>query len=212
MLLGQIVAISFATNLFLLALILSPPAPPAPSTTTPNKRRWLGIWIVNFAAIIATEFPAYLLADETYWQRHGFFTVLMIPHCALLVLPFARAILPSKYLREDDVEFMEGAYKYLWGATFVGGALVWWRITGLAYNYSGVSGIVNALLEHPAVSSVGFDVVFCWISWFTWWRLQKRGLGDVLKIEKASDDADWEGVGLTTTVAAQDDGDAIRRR
>ena len=107
MLIGQIVAISFATNLFILALLLSPPAPPPPSTTAVHRKRWLGPWLANLLAIIATEYPAYLLADDDYWHNKKFMIVLLIPHLALLVLPFARAILPAQYFRDEDVELTE---------------------------------------------------------------------------------------------------------
>jgi len=29
-------------------------------------------------------------------------------------------------------------------------------------------GIFEALYEHPAVSSVGWDVIMCWVSWCMW--------------------------------------------
>jgi hypothetical protein len=211
MVIGQIVAISFATNLFLIALLLSPPAPPAPSTGASNRKRWLGPWLINFAAVIATEFPAYLLADDAYWHHKNFLPVLLIPHLALLVLPSIRAIVPAQYFRDDDVEFTEGLYKYLWGATFFGGGLLWWKVTGLAYSYSGIIGIVNAILEHPAVSSVGFDVIFCWITWFLWWRLQRQGVEGPIVLEKEEYES-WDGVGSATTAAGGLDGGAVRRR
>lgn len=183
MLIGQIVAVSFATNLFLLALLLSPPAQSLAPTNSPTKRRWFGSWLINFAAIIATLYPAYLLADDEYWHSSSFMVVLLIPHVALLILPFSRAIVPHKYFKNDDVRFAEGLYKYLWTATILGGAICWLRVTGLAYNYGGVEGIARALFEHPAVSSVGFDTIWCWISWFMWWRVQ-RGLEGWNGVEK----------------------------
>jgi hypothetical protein len=209
MVIGQIVAISFATNLFLIALLLSPPAPPPPSTSAPRRNRWLGPWIINFLAIIATEWPAYLLADDEYWHAKSFLPVLLIPHLALLVLPFMRLIIPAQYFR-DDVEFMEGMYKYLWGTTIFAGALLFWKVTGLAWSYGGIVGMINAILEHPAVSSVGFDVVFCWITWFTWWRIQKNADEDDVPYVKGSSDG-WTGVGSTTTVGVGEDAEMKRR-
>ena len=32
----------------------------------------------------------------------------------------------------------------------------------------GIRGIFEALYEHPAVSSVGWDVVLCGVSWCMW--------------------------------------------
>lgn len=183
MLIGQIVAISFATNLFLLALLLSPPVQPPTSNTAPAKQRWSWPWLINFAAVIATVYPAYLLADEEYWHSASFMIVLMIPHVALLVLPTVRALVPQKYFKDDDARSADGLYKYLWMATILGGAFCWCRVTILAYNYGGIEGIARGLFEHAAVSSVGWDTIWCWVSWFMWWRVQ-RGLDGLNSVEE----------------------------
>ncbi|KAF2749673.1 hypothetical protein M011DRAFT_438904 [Sporormia fimetaria CBS 119925] len=211
MVIGQIVAISFATNLFLIALLLSPPAPPAPSMGGAHKRKLMGPWVINFIAIFATLFPAYLLADESYWHHKSFLPVLLIPHLALLVLPLSRAILPSKYFREDDVGFMENLYKYLWGATIFGGALLFWRVTSLAYGYSGFWGTLSTLLEHPAVSSVGFDTVFCWVTWICWWMVQSKGIEGPEGFVKEHQDS-WDNVGATSTTTTTEVDATVRRR
>jgi hypothetical protein len=139
--------------------------------------------------------------------------VLLVAHLALLVLPFLRLIIPAGYFRDDDVEFMEGMYKYLWGGTIFGGALLYWKVSSLAYNYGGIVGMINALLEHPAVSSVGFDVIFCWVTWFMWWKINRTAPeeDDDGAFEKANDDG-WTGVGSTTTVGVGDEGHVTRRR
>lgn len=208
MVIGQIASISFATNLLQLALLLSPPAPPPPSTSGTNKRKWLGPWLINLISILATLVAAYSLVDEHYWWDKKHAPVVVIPHVALLVLPFARGLLPSRFFKEDDVEFSRGMYKYLWGATIFGELLVFWKISGLAYNFSGLVGMFNALLEHPAVSTVGVDVIFCYISWFVWWRIQKRGVEGPTVLEKENDKS-W-GSGTTVTVA--DDSATLMKR
>jgi hypothetical protein len=208
MLLGQIVAISFATNLFILSLILSPPEQPPPSGA--QRSKWLGPWILSFLGIIASEYPAYLLADQHYWDGTHFLPVLMIPHIALMVLPTLRGILPARFFNDDDPEFTDGVYKVLWGTTLFGGGLLFLKITAAAYDYSGLYGMNSALLEHPAVSSVGFDVIFCWVSWAMWWRVQKLGV-EGATWEDDKDEADWVGAGSGTTVATGDGG-AVRRR
>lgn len=214
MLLGQVVAISFATNLYLLSLLLSPPAPPPPSSTGIYRRRWLGPWLINLLVIVFTEGPAYLLADEHYWYHQtDFMPMLLTPHIALLVLPFLRAILPTKYFTDSNVEFAGTVYRYLWVATLFGGGLLFVRITGLSYNYSGFRGIWDALLESPAVSSVAFDVIFCWITWITWWRIQKQTGGNVLEAEKQEVQEDeWVGAGSGRAAQVADGDGAVRRR
>ena len=100
MLLGQIVAISFATNLFLLTLLFSP-APPVAKPAA-GSQRWIGPWLLNLFSIFATAYPAMQLADEHYWYHPThFMPMLMAPHVALMLLPVARALVPARYLSED---------------------------------------------------------------------------------------------------------------
>ncbi|KAL6708968.1 hypothetical protein ACN47E_002095 [Coniothyrium glycines] len=174
MLLGQIVAISFATNLFFLTLLFTPPIRSQP-TSALQQRTWLGPWLINLVAILATAYPAMLLADEHYWHHPtAFMPVLLAPHVALLLLPLARIVIPEKYLVES-VPFVNKVYTYLW-ALVLGNAslmLAWTTVT--AYSYGGFQSVIHALHEHPAVSSVGYDVIFCWISWLSWFMTEGVG-------------------------------------
>jgi hypothetical protein len=173
MLLGQIVAISFATNLFLLTLILSPPAP-GPSSSGSRRQTWLGPWLLNLFAIFATAYPAMQLADEHYWHHPThFMPVLMAPHIALMLLPIARAVVPAAYFNED-IHFTDKVYNCMWALVLGNAGLMLAWTTATAYAYSGFVGIQSALLEHPAVSSVGFDVIFCWITWACWYATQSK--------------------------------------
>lgn len=171
MLLGQIVAISFATNLFLLTLLLSPPAPAA--TSKPRRQSWIGPWLLNLFSIFATAYPAMQLADEHYWHHPThFMPMLLAPHIALMLLPIARAIVPTEYLIED-IQFTYKVYNYMRALVLGNAGLMLAWTTATAYHYSGLVGIQSALLEHPAVSSVGFDVIFCWITWTCWYLTQR---------------------------------------
>lgn len=212
MLLGQVVAISFATNLFLLAVLLSPPPPPAPSSTGIYRRKWLGLWLVNLLTVVATVLPAYYLGTEDYWHTPEFMTVLLVPHVALLILPFARALLPTKYFTDDNVEFSEGIYTYLWSMTIVGGVLLGLKTTVATYNFNGLQGIWHALFEHPAVSSVGFDAIFCWITWAVWWKTQAQDSANVLGDERENKEGEWVGAGSGTAALGGDVRSEVRRR
>jgi len=173
MLLGQIVAISFATNLFMLTLLLSPPAP-APSSYGSRRQAWLGPWLLNLFAIFATAYPAMQLADEHYWHHPThFMPVLMAPHIALMLLPVARAVVPASFFIED-IQFTDKVYSYMWALVLGNAGLMLAWTTATAYAYGGFVGIQSALLEHPAVSSVGFDVIFCWITWACWYWTQPK--------------------------------------
>ncbi|KAF2830771.1 hypothetical protein CC86DRAFT_343779 [Ophiobolus disseminans] len=213
MLLGQIVAISFATNLFLLTLILSPPSPPPPSTSAVQRPKWLGPWLLNLGAVFTTVIPAYLLADEHYWHHSSdFMPVLLTPHIGLLVLPFVRAFVPAKYFLDNDVAFNDQVYSYMWVLTFVNAGIMLLRTTWLAVSYGGFQGIQSALLEHPAVSSVAFDVVFCWITWFCWNRTQGSAIGSVAResIDRVKETFEDDGAGIAIKSNGFDG--SVRRR
>lgn len=213
MLLGQIVAISFATNLFFLTLLLSPPVPSPPSSTGFNRQKWLGPWLLNLFAILATAYPALLLADEHYWHHPtAFMPVLLAPHVALLVLPLARAILPTRYFNDNDVAFSDKVHNYMWALVLGNAGLMLARTTATAYAYSGFRGILDALLEHPAVSSVGFDVIFCWITWICWYRTQSTTAEDDVKETAASSHSGYTNDGSGIAVGASGYDGSVRRR
>jgi hypothetical protein len=183
MLLGQIVAISFATNLYFLTLLLSAAQQTAPATSknsapeatrsAPGSKRntWLGWWLVDGISTLTVTSAAELLSRETYWHGPGFMPVLMLLHVVLLIVPTARAILPARFFPEGEPRTVNKIYSSLLTFTFyfVGRLAV---TTYKAYVAGTLGEILSTLLEHPAVSSVGFDVIFCWISWLCWWQTQ----------------------------------------
>lgn len=199
MLLGQIVAISFATNLFLLTLLLSPSVTPPSASTPVYQGGWLSPWILNLLSIFATAIPAFLLASEHYWHHSSdFLPMLLVPHIALMVLPCARAFIPSKCFADGNTVFNKKAYNYMWALTLGNAILMLLKTSWTAYTYNGFHGIRTALLEHPAVSSVGFDVVFCWITWFCWLQTQNAQAASVPKesISRLNDTFEDDGAGI----------------
>jgi hypothetical protein len=213
MLLGQLVAVSFATNLYLLTILLTPPPPPPPSPKSTHQGQWLGPWLINLLSVVLTIYPAYQLADEHYWyHQKDFMPMVLTPHIALLIMPLLRAVVPRKYLSDSSVGFAGTAYRCLWAANGFGGALLLTRITVLAHGYSGAGGIWRQLWEHPAVSSVAFDVIFCWITWATWWALQAQIVGDRSTINvKVEHHSEGTGIGSGRTDAVPEK-DSLRRR
>lgn len=190
MLLGQIVAVSFATNLFFLTLLLSPrqqhsesptsarstlktPAPEIPDpASVSNNRKWLGPWLIDALAVLQASLTVTCLAFDKYQNgASGALQILLLPHVALLILPIARTMLPERFLPLGDAKSVDKFYSYLWSWIFTAvGNLAW--ITYKAYTAGGIHCIPKALFEHPAVSSVGFDTIFCWLSWICWWQIQ----------------------------------------
>lgn len=93
----------------------------------------------------------------------------------------ARVLVPEKYFPENEVAFDDKTSGYMWALTMGNAALMLLKTTYAAVSYGGFQGIWNSLLEHPAVSSVGFDVVFCWITWICWYSTQGEGVSSVAK-------------------------------
>jgi hypothetical protein len=171
MLLGQIVAISFATNLFLLTLLVSPP-PPSTSSTKISRRRWLGPWLIDLVAVMTTLGSVVVLGDDTYWSRPGLFmSTLMAPHVVLLAPPLAHALLPATFFVYDDMDFVDNAYDYMRHLVMIAGTGYVQAATYKFFSIVGVETICSALFEHPAVSSVGFDAIFCCATWLCWWAV-----------------------------------------
>jgi hypothetical protein len=213
MLLGQIVAISFATNLYLLTLLLTPPPPPFSSSTGIHRRKWLGPGLINLLSIIFTIWPAYQLANEHYWYHQTeFMPMLLTPHVALLVMPLLRAVVPHWYLSDLDAEILGTVHKFLWAANSFGGGLLFIRVTAMAYRFSGPRGIWQQLWEHPAVSSVAFDAIFCWITWSIWRAIQTRTFSATPAIKDDEKEGAWTGAASGRAEAVPSGDGAIRRR
>jgi hypothetical protein len=177
MLLGQVVAISFATNLFLLAVILNPSHPfaPKPSNSKAKKHRnsvgHLGPWLPNALPVLAIvgSLSGLLLENPVFHRPSWFMPLLLIPHITLLILPILHAVIPQKSEYTNDVQDVYDTWP---NAVLGGGGLVFIKTTVEALVAVGPGGIARALYEHPAVSSVGWDVIFCWVTWICWMRIQ----------------------------------------
>ncbi|KAL5397359.1 hypothetical protein PMIN06_005573 [Paraphaeosphaeria minitans] len=213
MLLGQIISVSFATNLYLLTLLLTPPLPPRSSFAGMYRRQWLGPWLVNLLVVVFTIWPAYQLADEHYWYHQTeFMPMLLMPHIALLVMPLLRALIPQKYLSDSNVDFAGPVYKFLWAANNFGAGLLFTRVTALAYNFSGPRGIWQQLWEHPAVSSVAFDVILCWVTWSTWWAFQTRNTSGTPAVGEEEKKGESAATGSGRAHVVPETGSEMRRR
>lgn len=138
--------------------------------------------------------------------------MLLTPHIALLVLPFVRALVPARYFPDNDVAFNDKVYGYMWALTFGNAALMLLRMTYMAVSYGGFQGIQSALLEHPAVGSVGFDAIFCWVTWICWNRTQGSAIGSVARdsIERVKKTFEDDGAGIA--IKSNGFGGDVRRR
>ncbi|KAK4663643.1 hypothetical protein QC763_610200 [Podospora pseudopauciseta] len=161
MLLGQIVAISFASNLFFLAVLahdVKDEKKPAQSKQKPSSRTSdILILVVNLAVTL------FLFGnlDSPY-----FLSLLLAPH-VLAFVPLLRdgissGSTESSQLREPSKVLQFGILAAVLAAGTsqpIASGETW-------------KSILDTLYEHPAVSSVGWDVICCWVSYTVWFLVR----------------------------------------
>tara|TARA_R110002003_G_scaffold1926_10_gene23779 strand:+ start:7727 stop:8092 length:366 start_codon:yes stop_codon:yes gene_type:complete len=121
-------------------------------------------------------------------------------------------MVPARYFPDNDVAFNDKVYGYMWALTLGNAGLMLLKTTFTAVSYGGWQGIQSALLEHPAVSSVGFDVIFCWVTWACWYRMQCGGVESVTResIDRVRDTFSEDAAGISIKSNGFDG--AVRRR
>lgn len=160
-LLGHVVAVSFAANMSFLAILCS--AAPGEATseeeeeTKGRSRPKVGSafpshTIVLFATLLwATSIPSAVGGP-------GFLAFLLGPHLLAFAPLVLNEILLSRALADPSG---------WWKAS----SMVWVlavAMKGLLDEGKGLRVAWSALYEHPAVSSVGWDVMCCWLSFGRW--------------------------------------------
>lgn len=167
MLLGQVVAISVASNLFYLAVTASPIRPsskrPAPDTVP----------FVLWTSVILSLGTVFLIPHSI--ENDYFLLDLLVMH-ALLVIPLVapRSLLSSRFLRMR----VGTLYTLLAIVTLVPRARTITSMLnsvpfdadrGPLEHYLGVArALWETLHSHPAQSSIGYDVIWTTISFFMW--------------------------------------------
>ncbi|KAF6808835.1 hypothetical protein CSOJ01_07303 [Colletotrichum sojae] len=148
-LLGQVVAISFAANLSFLAVLCSE-LPDRKRAAAPSALSWHTVLLFG-NLLWAMSIPAAI-------GRPGFMLLLLGPHLLAFAPLLLDKIFPARTLGEPT---------WFWKAA----SMAW----VLAVAFKGVSDekvafevVLRTLYEHPAVSSVGWDVICCWISFGAW--------------------------------------------
>jgi hypothetical protein len=158
MLLGQIVAISFASNLFNIVVACSPQQAPSPAQSQKKTGRWTSTLLIF---CLALNFVCIYLVPFTYRTPY-FLLTLGIPHILLFV--------PLYVLGDQKMQRFGSYASWAIMAVVVG---LFAKATQSAYATEVKSGaFARTLFEHPAVSSVGWDVIFCHITIATMLRLE----------------------------------------
>ena len=164
MLLGQVVAISVAANLFYLALALSPD----PKQEEKLTRRRNTVPLVLWSSILFSLSTVYLVPTSI---EQGYFLSNLLTMHVLLVIPLAA---PDTLL--STTVFRMRA-RTLYGLIALASILPRVRtvstvFASLPIETRHVPGAVTALWEtlhsHPAQSSIGWDVVWTTASFFIW--------------------------------------------
>jgi hypothetical protein len=140
MLIGQIVAVSYASALFF-AVREATPVPPSPKKSSAYASNRL-VWTTIIATI--TSFFLYKSVSTPY-----FLWVLLIVH-ALLFLP----LMESRNARPSRITTSQ-----LYAINGFLAALVHWGNCYLAFESGDLGFIFTVISEHPAMSSVGWDVI-----------------------------------------------------
>lgn len=204
MLLGQIVAVSFAMNLSFLAVLLYDPEPgdkrrPQYERDTGYPTRTLHVFFsihTLYFALGATFASVFYI--PSFVGTSSFLYLLAVPH----VLLFLPVIIPERWRQSNltldgqsrTASGVINIYRLAVGPSIV--LLV--RATYLALRdqeSGGALAIFNELRSHPAVSSVGWDVILCFLSSASWasvnytssWRMLKYILPIVPDPKNADD-------------------------
>ncbi|KAK7052425.1 hypothetical protein R3P38DRAFT_1644804 [Favolaschia claudopus] len=159
MLLGQLVAISVASNLFYLALVLSTPSPRP--TSSRSERAPASLWIPILLSLCT-------VAISPYTNEGTFLPNLLLMH-SLVIVPTLVVPKPSK-------PRMSLRLTTLYLLVFVVSLILHTRATTQALGVLSITDFVKSawttLHSHPAQSSIGWDVIWTSISFVVWVAIQ----------------------------------------
>ncbi|KAF9048468.1 hypothetical protein BJ165DRAFT_1020954 [Panaeolus papilionaceus] len=177
MLLGQLVAISVASNLFYLALLVSKPPPMRSKRTTVNPRVWISV-LLSLATVAVSPFTS----------NRSFLPNLLIMHTLIFI-----SILPnySPIATTAPQQPYSLRVSTLYRIVFLVSAVIRMRTARVAVSYLAstrptnkvhmVSAAMSVLYSHPAMSSIGWDVIWTSLSFIIWILVQPTRSLDMSK-------------------------------
>ncbi|KAK0667827.1 hypothetical protein QBC41DRAFT_132694 [Cercophora samala] len=161
MLLGQIVAISFASNLFFLAVLVHDVKDDKKTAETQRKTPSRTSDVLTLLVNLAVTLFLFGNVDSPY-----FLTLLLAPH-VLAFVPMLRDGLSSNSIGSSQLREPSKVLQFgILAAVLAAGTS-----QAIASGESWQS-ILDTLYEHPAVSSVGWDVICCWVSYTAWFLVR----------------------------------------
>ncbi|KAF8642456.1 hypothetical protein AX16_009457 [Volvariella volvacea WC 439] len=209
MLLGQFVAISVASNLFYAAVVLSPPAPASPakarSAVYVQATRWL--WIPVIVGLVATGLSPFT-SDSTFLPN------LVLMHAALFI-PLLDSVESVVIKEVPNAVFSKSnppvnnlsSVGLLYVLSMVASVLLRFQtistvlsseeFTNLLYEHDKVGSNMQlawdlvrlewkTLFEHPAQSSIGWDIIWCSASLMVWVLVREKDDSGVWTFEFGS--------------------------
>ncbi|KAF4223382.1 hypothetical protein CNMCM6457_000491 [Aspergillus fumigatiaffinis] len=194
MLLGQVVAISFAQSLFAATVVVSlprqsrsPPQQPATASRSDDHSResktlWVPPALLELGPVLISLLSAAvvpLVAHTSY-----FMPMLLIPHLLLFVPGIlSPGMLPRGWGKSQPVAVVARRYAmvFKWLSTILV-VLVAQSTYALAVTAEGAlwRRLLSAMSEHPAVSSVSWDVVCCFLVVVSWTAAHLGGVSEML--------------------------------
>ncbi|GJC96785.1 alpha-mannosyltransferase alg11p [Colletotrichum higginsianum] len=169
-LLGQVVAISFAANMSFLAILCSSSSSsssskPTTPTTAPKDQKKRNDETASSSVswhtvvLVVTLLWATLIPSAIDHPR--FMSLLLGPHLLAFAPLLLNRVLPPRLLGEPG---------WYWKAASMAWVLAV-ATKGVAGEGEGLGVVLTTLYEHPAVSSVGWDVICCWVSSGAWFLI-----------------------------------------
>lgn len=180
MLLGQVVAISVASNLFYYTVATAtaptPSSPKSSAAIQPTRHAPLVLWL-SVSLSLATVVYSPNTSDSTFLSN------LLIMH-ALLVLP----LIISPSLKNGWSIKLDTLYKVIAAASLVlhvkaGVTAVLFLPSGQRTPGAVVGALIDTLYYHPAQSSIGWDVVWTTMSAVVW-NAYASGHGRLTRVVK----------------------------
>lgn len=179
MLLGQIVAISFAANLSFIAFTIYDDALPqghdrhviessegkaGKNEREPSPTSSSSLTTFWWPLILGINMACAICIPNSFGSWH-FMSLLLVPH----VLAFAPMLLTTFQSSPNSLELPPVSLQIWCIASFSIIAIIQAVSTG-----GDLRRVLDTLYEHPAVSSVGWDVICCWVSFTAWGVFSSR--------------------------------------
>ncbi|GKT57556.1 alpha-mannosyltransferase Alg11p [Colletotrichum tofieldiae] len=159
-LLGQVVAISFAANMSFLAILCSKVPTPAVSKSQKNRDE-TNPAVVSWHTVVLVIILLWATIIPAAIDHPRFLSLLLGPHLLAFAPLVLNKVLPSRFLGEPG---------WYWKAA----SMAWMLAVAtkrVVDEGEALEIVLKTLYEHPAVSSVGWDVICCWVSSAAWFLI-----------------------------------------